>query len=189
MTLVSGRNFSENMRTDSTALIINESAARQMGFTDAIGKHLYRLVDLRTKKMFEYTVIGVVKDFNFSSLRENITPVCLMLSPNPGALSMRIQAANIPVVIAQLQHQWKSFSPGEQLDYSFMDENFEATYRSEQRIGSISLTFTTLAIVIACLGLFGLAAYSAEQRNKEIGIRKVLGAVFPSLLKCFQCSL
>jgi putative ABC transport system permease protein len=182
MQLVSGRNFSEKMLTDSAAIILNESAARQLG-ANPIGKPIYRLADLRTQRMFKYTVIGIVRDFNFNSLRENITPVCLILSPNPGALSVRIQAVNTPAVIAQLQRKWKLFSPGEQLDYSFMDENFEASYRSEQRIGSISLTFTTLAIVIACLGLFGLAAYSAEQRNKEIGIRKVLGASVSGIVK------
>jgi len=120
---------------------------------------------------------------NAPGLGDNITPVCLILSPNPGALSIRIHTANTTAVIGQLQRKWKSFSPGEQLDYSFMDQNFEASYRSEQRVGSISLTFTTLAIVIACLGLFGLAAYSAEQRNKEIGIRKVLGASVSAIVK------
>ena len=182
MQLILGRNFSERMLTDSAAVIVNESAARQLG-SNPIGKPIYRLADLRTQRMFKYTVIGVVKDFNFSSLRENITPVCLILSPNPGALSIRIHTANTTAVIGQLQRKWKSFSPGEQLDYSFMDQNFEASYRSEQRVGSISLTFTTLAIVIACLGLFGLAAYSAEQRNKEIGIRKVLGASVSAIVK------
>jgi len=121
-------------------------------------------------------VVGVVKNFNFKSLRQNIEPMVLKNEDNNGALSVHISSNNIPALLAQIGNKWKSFSPNQQFNYLFMDQQFEATYRSEQRMGRIFLSFTTLTIMIACLGLFGLAAYAAEQRTKEIGIRKILGA-------------
>jgi putative ABC transport system permease protein len=91
-------------------------------------------------------------------------------------LSIRLKSNNIPQLISQVEARYKALAPGQQFNYSFMDNDFDALYRSEQRMGQIFITFTSLAIIIACLGLFGLAAYAAEQRTKEIGIRKVLGA-------------
>jgi putative ABC transport system permease protein len=131
---------------------------------------------MATKAMNKYQIIGVMKNFNFKSLRENITPMLFSLNEDRGALTMRINSANIPSVIAQVENKWRALSPNQRFSYSFMDQEFDSLYRSEQRIGVIFISFTLLAIIIACLGLFGLAAYAAEQRTKEIGIRKVLGA-------------
>jgi len=117
-----------------------------------------------------------VKDFNFKSLKESVTPLVLFNSEDTGALTIRMSSADIPGLLAQVKSKWTSLSPNLQINYSFMDQDFERIYESEQRVGKIAIAFTSLAIVIACLGLFGLAAYAAEQRTKEIGIRKVLGA-------------
>ena len=100
----------------------------------------------------------------------------LTLAHNTGALSIRVSTKNLPALLSQIKNKWQSISPNVQMNYSFMDEDFNAVYHTEQRVGNIFVIFTSLAIIIACLGLFGLAAYAAEQRTKEIGIRKVLGA-------------
>lgn len=176
MKLLAGRNFSDQMLTDSSAMILNESAVRLLGLTDPLNKMLYRPIDDFGKGFKEFHIIGVIKDFNFSSLRDNIGPLILRYQPNNATLSVRIKAANAPSVIGQLKTVWDKLSPNQQFDYAFMNADFDALYRSEQRMGTLSVIFTSLAIVIACLGLFGLAAYAAEQRTKEIGIRKVLGA-------------
>ena len=177
MKLLSGRNFSEQMATDSSAMILNESAARLLGLTDPLNKTLYRPLDDNGKAFKAFHVIGVIKDFNFSSLRDNIGPLILMYHPNNADLIVRIKTDHVPHLIGQLQAVWSKLSPNQQFSYVFMDEDFDSLYRSEQRMGKLSIIFTSLAIIIACLGLFGLAAYAAEQRTKEIGIRKVLGAV------------
>ncbi|GAC1300565.1 MAG: hypothetical protein NVSMB24_01460 [Mucilaginibacter sp.] len=178
MKMALGRNFSSQMLTDSLGIIINESAAKFLGLNDPLNKPLYRSnggkQDISNSK--EYHIIGVVKDFNFSSLRDVISPVVLVLAQNKGALSVRINTTNIPFLLSQIKERWKALSPHVQMNFSFMDQDFDASYRTEQRVGKIFIVFTSLAIIIACLGLFGLAAYAAEQRTKEIGIRKILGA-------------
>ncbi|MES2063898.1 MAG: ABC transporter permease [Bacteroidota bacterium] len=178
MKIVQGRNFSKNVSTDSSAIVINEAAAKFLGYKNAINQQLYQSLGGKTEisNTVIYHVIGVVKDFHFNSLREKIEPVILKMGQNNGALSIRLNASNLPALMAQIKAKWAGLSPNVQINYSFMDQDFDAAYRSEQRIGKIFVIFTTLAIVIACLGLFGLAAYAAEQRTKEIGIRKVLGA-------------
>jgi putative ABC transport system permease protein len=180
MKMASGRNFSKEMQTDSSAVIINEAAAKFLGFADPINKTIYQSLggDRKgnTPNVKECHIVGVVKDFHFNSLREKIEPIVLTYGQNSGALAIRVSTINITGLMAQVKNLWKELSPGMQIDYSFMDQDFDASYRSEQRIGKIFVIFTSLAIIIACLGLFGLAAYAAEQRTKEIGIRKVLGA-------------
>ena len=183
MKLTSGRNFSDKMATDSSAMILNESAARLLGLTDPLNKNLYRPMDDYGKQIKEFHVIGVVKDFNFSSLRDNIGPVILKYEANNADLSVRINSDNIPHVIAQLKSTWNKLSPTQQFSYTFMDDDFNFLYNTEQRMGKLSVIFTSLAIIIACLGLFGLAAYAAEQRTKEIGIRKVLGAGVSTIVR------
>jgi putative ABC transport system permease protein len=173
-----GRNFSHRMLTDSSAIIINEAAARLFGFTDPLNKVLYQFTAVR----HQYHIIGVIRDFNFNSLRENVTPLVLSFNQSYGALSARVSTANLPLLLSQVKSAWKSVAPGQEFDYSFMDADFDAAYRSEQRIGTVFFVFTALAIAIACLGIFGLAAFSAERRSKEIGIRKVLGASVPSII-------
>lgn len=185
MKMAQGRNFNKDIATDSSAVIINEAAARFLGFKDnAVNKELYQSLGGKTKLANTklYHVVGVVKDFHFNSLREKIEPVVLKLGQNNGALSIRLSSANLPQLISQIKAKWSSLSPGLQINYSFMDQDFDTIYKSEQRVGEIFVIFTTLAIVIACLGLFGLAAYAAEQRTKEIGIRKVLGADVTSIV-------
>lgn len=170
--LVSGRNFSRQLASDSMAIIVNESLVKKFGWKDPINKHIFR----NSVGLQEFHVIGVVKDFNFESLRHEITPLALVYGQDNGAINVRMRTTDLKGLIAKVENKWKELSPNQQFSYSFMDTDFDATYRTEQRVGTLFISFSTLAIVIACLGLFGLAAYAAEQRNKEIGIRKVLGA-------------
>jgi len=180
--MVSGRNFSADMPTDSAAVIINQSAAKQLAFANPLNQTVYAPQNNTGTIIKAYHIIGVIKDFNFKSLRDNVTPMILMLDNNNGALSLRVNSANIPALLAQLKNKWAAFTPNQQFSYSFMDADFDELYRSDQRVGQIAITATSLAIIIACLGLFGLAAYAAEQRTKEIGIRKVLGASMSTIV-------
>ncbi|HEY6976345.1 MAG TPA: ABC transporter permease [Chitinophagaceae bacterium] len=174
--LLQGRNFSPQFPTDSTGIIINEAAAKFLATSHLLNKKLYTVDDITTKQLSEYHILGVVKNFNFSSLRDVITPLALRLKPDNGNISVRISSSNIPGVVTQIKNKWKAIAPSQPFDYSFMDEQFNNLYTTEQQTGRIFITFAILAILIACLGLFGLATYAAEQRTKEIGIRKVLGA-------------
>jgi len=174
--MAAGRNFSKAMLTDSTGLIINEAAAKLLDFSSPIDQIVYVPQDNLAKVTKAYHIIGVVKDFNFRSLRENVTPLIFQLNGGGVAFVVRINSANIPLLLSQVKNAWKQVSPNQQFGYSFLNDDFNAMYSSENNIGKIAVSFTSLAIIIACLGLFGLAAYAAEQRTKEIGIRKVLGA-------------
>jgi putative ABC transport system permease protein len=180
MKIIAGRNFSNKMASDSNALVVNETAAKLLGFTDAVNKVIYTSPGGNNGKFQPMTIIGVVKDFNFSSLRQNIDPVVMELRDDTGDLSIKLQAASISAVLPQIEHDWRELSQAP-FQYSFMDQDFDAIYRSERRTGTIAMVLTSLAVIIACLGLFGLAAYAAEQRAKEIGIRKVLGATVTNI--------
>ena len=177
MKIVKGRNFSANMPTDSSAIIINETAVRSLGFKDPLNAKLYDF-NSRTNQVREFHIVGVVKDFNAGSLRYTTEPLLMRYSNYGGQFIFRIRSANIPQLIAQIESRYHSFDQmsSQPFLYSFLDEDFNNLYKGEQRTGSVFITFAALAIFIACLGLFGLAAYSAEQRTKEIGIRKVLGS-------------
>ena len=181
MQLKAGRNFSKQMATDDSAIILNESAARLFAIKDPQNQRLYRFPYPGPSQ--QYHVIGIIKDFNFNSLRENVTPLALKRGASYGALTLRVSTDNLPALIAQIKTAWTTVAPGQQLEYSFMDADFNAAYRSEQRVGTICFLFTALAIGIACLGIFGLAAYAAERRSKEISIRKVLGATVPAIIR------
>lgn len=177
MQIVQGRDFNKDLLTDSDAIIINETAVKQFGFSDnPLGRKITRLIDLNKKTTRDFTVIGVVKNFNFESLRQNIGALCMRMAPDYGTISFRLKTGNIEQSISHIQNTWKKIAPNEPFTYSFLNEEFDNMYRSEQRAGKIFISFAVLAILIACLGLFGLATYAAEQRIKEIGIRKVLGA-------------
>jgi putative ABC transport system permease protein len=178
MKMAAGRNFSKDMPTDSAGVVINQAAAKFLGFKDPVNSIIYRSMGNQhiMAHMKPYRILGVVKDFNFNSLHENVTPVILTLAEDNRGLSIRVNTDNLTSLLAQINSVWKEVNPNVQINYSFMDQDFDAIYRTEQRTGQLFIIFTTLAIVIACLGLFGLAAYAAEQRTKEIGIRKVLGA-------------
>ena len=182
MEMTKGRNFSKQFLTDSSGIIINESAVKLLGFKDPINQPLYYLTDLKTKQVATYHIIGVVKDFNFNSLRQTVTPLALFLGNQTSKIALKVSTTNIKGLISQVENKWKAMLPGQPFSYSFMDEQFNNTYRTEQRISEISITFSILAILIACLGLFGLVTYAAEQRIKEIGIRKVLGASVANLV-------
>ncbi len=175
MQMVTGRNFSPSMPTDSQAMIINETAARAFGWeNNAIGKKILREHGDRGLHA-AYTVIGVVKDFHFRSLHEAITPLLMVLNPETG-LIVKVKTKDVQGLLATMKKQWESFNNVDAFTWSFMDELYNKTYIAEQKTSRILQIFTLLTILVACMGLFGLTIYTAEQRSKEIGIRKVLGA-------------
>lgn len=177
MELLQGRDFSKQFGTDSSSTIINESAARLFGFSNPVGKTITTLQDINNPgSLKHYTIIGVVKNFHFESLRQNIGALCLLLKRSSYAVSFRIKAGSASEVIRNIENEWKKMAPGEAFSYSFLNDDFNSMYHSEQKVGKICIAFAILAVFIACLGLLGLATYAAEQRTKEIGIRKVLGA-------------
>jgi putative ABC transport system permease protein len=176
MHLSAGRNFSKDFLTDSSAAIVNEAAVRMMQGHDPLRQHIYQFEDVQTKKLSDYHIIGVIKDFNFNSLREVVTPMVLFLHEDRGKMAVRVHTTDIHRLVGQVGDLWRKLAPSQPFNYTFMDDDFNNIYKTEQRMGGISLSFSLLAIFIACLGLFGLAAYAAEQRTREIGIRKVLGA-------------
>jgi putative ABC transport system permease protein len=177
MELALGRNFSRDMPTDSSAVIINEKAARLFGLGDqVIGKRISKYEGHIDSEIKTYTIIGVARDFHFESLRQNIGALVMLLAPSSGYLSIRYQSDRPAALIERLQAQWRAMAPGQPFSHAFLDERFEAIYTAEQRTGQVFLLFAGLAIFVACLGLFALATFTAERRVREIGIRKVLGA-------------
>lgn len=182
MELKAGRNFSRDFGTDSAALIVNETVAQLMG-GNPVGKKLYaNFGDGNGQNMVAYTVIGVVKNFHFESLRETIGPLCLRLGNADWVTAAKVSTADVKGLLSSIEQKWKSMAPGMPFNYQFLDEAFNNMYRAEQRTGRLGLSFAVIAILIACLGLFGLATYTAERRIKEIGIRKVLGASVGNLV-------
>jgi putative ABC transport system permease protein len=179
--LKSGRNFSSQYRTDSTAVIINETAAKVFGGASPLDKKLYQIDDLSTGQTSAYHVIGVIKDFNFNSLREQVAPLVLTRRQYNGGIALLISGHNIPGLLDKIKTTWKTMASSEPFSYSFLDDEFNKQYGADQRRGEIFLVLSILAILIACLGLFGLVTFAAEQRVKEIGIRKVLGAAIPDI--------
>ncbi len=175
MKIVAGRNFLADMKTDSSGLILNEAAAKFLGNKDILNKSLYRFTD-DTGASEELHIIGVVKDFNFSSLREQVKPLAFSHRNSSGSISLKINTADTQNILSQIKTKWQAVSSGLPLEYSFMDDDFNQHYTGDRKIGELFTIFAVLAIFIACLGLFGLATFIAEQRTKEIGIRKVLGA-------------
>jgi putative ABC transport system permease protein len=181
--VVKGRNFSKEFN-DSASVILNEEAVRQIGWKDPVGKWLEYPGNNNTR----FLVIGVVRDFNVQSLQNAITPFALFHPTSKtygwgtSNVVVRMKGGNISSNIQRFEEQWKTFTNSEPFDYSFLDEAFDAQYRSEQRLGSIFSIFAALSIFIACLGLFGLSAFMAEKRTKEIGVRKVLGASVPNVI-------
>ncbi len=173
--LVDGRNFAPEFPSDSTAIIVNETLVETMGWDNAMGEIISRFSD-DPNNPESYHIIGVVKDFHYNSLHENIGPLILHFGNSRGLMSMRLNAQDIPRAIRTVEDKWNSVANGQPFAYSFLDDRFNESYQQEQRIGKIAMAFSSLAIFVACLGLFGLAAFTAEQRTKEIGIRKVLGA-------------
>jgi putative ABC transport system permease protein len=177
------------MTTDKRgALLLNEAALRMIGWENPLDRTV-RINGLGQRNS-EQPVIGVVKDFHYASLREEIEPI--LIAAGMGGLDklvFRVRTNNISGLITQLKDTWKEIDPAHPFDYFFLDEFFDAQYRAEERLNSIIAWFSGLAIIIACLGLFGLSSFMAEQRTKEIVIRKVLGASNSSILRLFSREL
>jgi putative ABC transport system permease protein len=180
MEVVKGRNFSKEFGADSSGVIINETTAKILGHEDPIGKNIYR--NDNEGKQIIYTIIGVVKNFNFESLKQSIAPLSFFLKKSTGLASFKVTTSDMPGLLKLIEAKWKAMAPGMPYSYRFLDESFNEMYQNEQRVGKTALLFSIIAILIACLGLFGLAAFVAEQRTKEIGIRKVLGASVQGLV-------
>jgi putative ABC transport system permease protein len=147
-----------------------------------VNKDLYALDNWPAKDLTHLHILGVVKDFNFNSLREEVSPLAMRWGKENSRIAVRTATKNIPGLIAQIENKWKAMAPSQPFNYTFMDEDFNNTYRTEQQTGRLFISFATLAIFIACLGLLGLAMFTAEQRTREIGIRKVLGASVGGIL-------
>jgi len=172
--IVEGRFFSRNFPSDSNAIVINESAAKLIGWDDPIGHFIGEFNQDGTTDNLE--VIGVLKDFNYQSLKTEIHPMAIVFGDWGNLISVRYNSSDVQSVIRLLENKWKDMNTGAPFEYSFLDERFDEIYRAEQRLGKIFLIFTFFAILVACLGLFGLATFTSEQRSKEIGIRKAMGA-------------
>ena len=179
MELMQGRNFSLDFPTDTAAVILNEAAVREFGFDNPLNE---TILYFGNGTQQEFKVVGVIKDFNYETLRNKIRPLALFLTKQGGNLSVRIAPGNVAATLSLLEKSWEKYAPGEPFQYRFLDESYDALFRAEQRLGKVFSIFTGLAIIVACLGLLGLAAFMAEQRTKEIGIRKVMGASVTSVM-------
>jgi putative ABC transport system permease protein len=183
MKIIAGRDFSMDFPSDSGAVILNESALIKFAFEgDPLGQRILTFDGNPTdgfdqNKLEVKTIVGIVENFHFESLKENIGAVMIFPSKRPqGYLSFRFNAENTEDVIQLVESKWRELAPGQPFNYSFLDDRFGEMYKAESRVGKVFAAFTMFAIFIACLGLFALTAYTAEQRRKEIGIRKALGA-------------
>jgi putative ABC transport system permease protein len=189
MKIKEGRDFSRDFPSDSAGVIINEAAIRGFNFDgEVIGSKIASFGDDGNgepdrNNLTTLTVVGVVENFHFESLKHNVGPLMMELSKQPeGPISFRFQSQNTQEVIQLIETKWKELAPGQPFTYYFLDERFGSMYAAETRLGKIFGIFSALAILIACLGLFALTAFTAEQRTKEIGIRKVLGASVSSIV-------
>lgn len=180
LTMAKGRFFSRDFISDSSALIVNETAARLMGIDDLDDKKVRISGEPADRGRH---VIGIIKDFNFETLKTSIRPLVIFLQDGPNwGMAIRLSAGNTAAKVKRLEEIWKKFAPNSPFEYSFIDENFNAKFKAEQRLSKVILLFTGLAVLIACLGLFGLSTFMAEQRSKEVSIRKVMGATVPQVI-------
>jgi putative ABC transport system permease protein len=168
MKLSEGRNFDEKIASDSQAIIINQAMAKEFGFKNPIGE---RIMNWET-----YTIIGVVEDFNFESLRGNVEPLCLVLGKFGSILAVKVKTGDMKGTLESVTGLWTQFMPNQPIRYAFLDESYARMYDDVQRTGRIFTSFAVLAVIVACLGLFALSTFMIEQRGKEISIRIVLGA-------------
>ena len=179
--IASGRKFSTAFATDSSACLINETAVRSLGWETPIGKTIRFTGAPDTNP--SHTVIGVMADFHNQSLRQRVEPLMVLFNAPSVFMVIRIQEQNLSRGMEVLHDQWRQTYPNHPaMDYSFLDEDLEQLYQAERRLGSVFIIGAALSILIACLGLFGLSSYMAEQRTREIGIRKVLGATIPNVI-------
>ncbi len=171
MKMAAGRNFSPASLGDSAAVIVNETAIKELGIaSDPIGKTIVR------SGQREFTIVGVVKDFHYSSAKEKIAPLMMLYGHSNGTIMLKVKTADVAGLLSDIKQQWTDFHADSPFSYTFLDDQFAQLYVNEARTGKIFTSFAILAVVIASLGLFGLSAFSIRQRVKEIGIRKVLGA-------------
>jgi ABC-type antimicrobial peptide transport system permease subunit len=176
MQMAAGRSFSRNLSSDSAEVIFNQAAIDRMGLKNPLGKTV-KVWDKNRK------IVGIVKNFHVGSLHENVIPFILRLEPvETFCILARIQAGQEARVIEQIRTLYQKFNPGYVFDYKFLDQDYQAQYVAEKRVAILSRWFAGLAILISCLGLFGLAAFTAQKRQKEIGIRKVVGATVSNVL-------
>ena len=191
MKISTGRGFSAEFPADSTAVILNEAAIPMFSLGEnPIGQkvttfdwgHIRPDGSPDPEKTKSWTIVGIIENFHFSTMKEGITPLGLFLNKSSGNVSFKFHSGKTEQVIQSIERMWKQMAPGQPFHYSFLDEDFLKMYASEQRLSQIFFVFAGLAIVIACLGLFALTAFTAEQRTKEIGIRKVLGASVSSIV-------
>lgn len=173
--LAQGRNFSKAFSTENASVLLNEAAVRTYGFKNPIGQQISTVGDGSAGSKRTYTVVGVVKDFHFESMHQHIAPLVIFYGKDNNQLALRIQTNDIPTLLQKIEQQWKATTDNP-FAYSFLNERFSKMYQSEQHISQLFAVFAGLAVLIACLGLFGLAAFTTHQRTKEIGVRKVLGA-------------
>ncbi|SKA45790.1 putative ABC transport system permease protein [Chitinophaga eiseniae] len=180
MQMAAGRNFSPAMPSDSNTLLINETAAKLLGYSDLNDRFLYSNAEGNRP----LRIIGIVKDFNSGSLRTKIPPIVLHLAKRPDMMAFRIRTGDIPALLSKIEDKYHSVAgmEGQPFLYTFLDDDFSRLYAADQRTGKIFVSFTCFAILISCLGLFGLVTYAAEQRTKEISIRKVMGASVTSIV-------
>ena len=178
-----GRLFSEDYATDvEHAVVVNEAAVRELGWTDAVGERIDLYAFSGDGSTFEVategTVVGVVKDFNYASLHGPVEPLLMTVAQGEAinVAAVRIEPGRTSDALARIEAAWRTANPGDPFDYFFLDDQLDQQYRSEQQLSRVFGGFTALTVFIACLGLFGLAAFTAQQRTKEIGVRKVLGA-------------
>jgi putative ABC transport system permease protein len=179
--MVAGRDFSEKMKTDpDQAFIINETAVKELGLgtpEKALGKTLHWPTWQHPDSVKKGQIIGVVKDFNYKSLYDKVETAVIHIYPDAyWKVAVKMKSVDIGSTVRDVQSVWNKFSPDYPIEYTFLDENFKQMYQAEDKLKSLLGLFTALTVFVACLGLFGLAAYMAERRRKEIGIRKVLGA-------------
>jgi putative ABC transport system permease protein len=168
ITLTEGRNFSPQMATDSQAVIVNQAMVKKMGLKNPTQE--------RIKNWETWQIIGVIKDFHFESMRDSIQPMVLALGNSPSVVSVKVKTTNMAAALQSVQKVWKEVAPYQPIRYTFLDESYAKMYEDVQRTGRVFSSFAILAIIVACLGLYGLSSFMVEQRSKEIGIRLVLGA-------------
>ncbi|RYE53116.1 MAG: FtsX-like permease family protein [Sphingobacteriales bacterium] len=190
--LVAGRNYSEQRQGDKIeSILVNETLVKELGWTEPIGKKVKYYIN-NEGKLGQSIVVGVVKDFHIYSLQHKLEPLILQMPQEETMkdnLYVKVSSQNIPAALEYLKKTYQQFDPSSNPEFRFLSENFNAQYQSEQKQGTLLLILTILAISIACLGLFGLVTFTAIQKAKEIGIRKVLGASVAGIVKLLSADL
>ncbi len=179
--MMMGRNFHENSQTDSSSIIINNSLRNDLGWDNPLGKHM--IISDADAGEIKLKIIGVVNDFNYASLHEDIKPMIIFTRPSNYYISVRYNPLNKVQIIKKLEEKWSEMYPSIPFDYFIQEERLNELYRSENTMGDLFVYFTFLAIFIAILGLFGLTTHNAEQRTKEVGIRKVMGGSITKIVR------